>query len=106
MSTTIPVALVDASNQLYNLGRPLAKIQEPVSTLTPISAIPGKISGFGDTTRTHRSVSLSDSGEGFSMSRFNSEVYPIPGPLCERRGVDNFGAPTRYDGRPEFLVQR
>jgi hypothetical protein len=106
MSTTVPVALVDASNQLFNLGRPLTKIQEPASTLPPLSSVPGKITGFGDSTRVHRSVALSDAGEKFNMSRFTTEVYPIPAPLCERRGVETFGAPTRYDGRPVFLVQR
>lgn len=105
-TTEIPVALVDSSNALRNLGRPLTKIPTPLPTLPSISRVPGKVGAYGDVTRVHRSVALSDSGEGFAMDRLSSEVYPIPGPLCDMRGTFQiFGCPSRYDGRNEHIYE-
>lgn len=106
MSAEIPVVLVDASNTLRNLGRPLSKVQDPVPTLPPVSTLPGKTNGYGEVTRAHRSVSVSDAGERFSMGRFQSELFPIPGPICDTRNLDQvFGYSARYDGRNEFLYE-
>ena len=103
-NTALPVALVDASNQLRNLGRPLTKVQDPVPTLPSISTVQGKVGAYGELTRAHRSIAVSDAGDSFSMSRFASEVYPIEGPVCDMRGpFQQFGQPSRYDGRDPIV---
>lgn len=101
------VALVDASNMLQNLGRPLTKVETSVPQLPDFSKVPGKVGGYSETTRVHRSVGLSDAGERFAMGRLESEVYPIAGPLCDMRNTNQvFGQPSRYDGRQDFLFYR
>ena len=107
MSTEIPVALVDASNFLYNLGTPLSKVQAPVPQMPALSRVPGRAGAYGDVTRAHRSVGISDGGEKFAMDRMAAEVYPIQGPLCDMRGTYQvFGQPSRYDGRSQYVYDR
>lgn len=98
--TTVPVALVDASNQLNNLDRPLSKMTAQPSSMPSISSVPGRMGQYGEVTRAHRSVAFSDAGMAFNTGRLESEVYPIPAPLCDLRGTFQvFGEPSRYDGR-------
>lgn len=107
MSTSLPVALVDASNQLQNLQRPLSKVPEPVAQLPEVSPIQGRVGAYGEITRAHRSVTLSDGGQGFLMGRLDSEKYPIDAPLCDLRGTFQvFGQPSRYDGRDPVVYDK
>ena len=104
---SIPIALVEASNQLYSMGIPLTKTPKPVSSLPSMSRVQGRAGAFGEMTRTHRSIAVSDSGEGFAMGRISSEVYPIPGPLCDMRSTyDVFGQPSRYVGREPAVYEK
>lgn len=106
-STNVPVSLVDASNQLRNLGIPLSKTPEAVAALPEASVIPGRVGAYGEITRVHRSVALSDAGQSFAMSRIDSEKYPIEGPLCDLRGTYQlFGEPSRYDGRDPIVYEK
>ena len=98
--TDTQLSRVDDSNFLRNLGRPLSKVPDPAPTLPPLSAVPGRVGAYAEVTRAHRSVALSDAGEQFSQSRFASETYPIQGPLCDMRDINQvFGLPSRYIGR-------
>lgn len=107
MSSAVPVSLVDASNQLRNLGIPLSKTPEPVASLPEVSRVPGRVGAYGEVTRVHRSIALSDSGESFAMSRIESEKYPIDAPLCDLRGTYQlFGEPSRYDGRDPVIYEK
>ena len=106
-STDIPVSIVDASNQLRNLGTPLSKTQEPVAALPEISTVPGRVGVYGEVTRVHRSIALSDAGQSFAMGRLDSEKYPIEAPLCDLRGTyQQFGQPSRYDGRDPVIFEK
>jgi hypothetical protein len=101
---TVPVALVDASNQLQNLGRPLSKLTVEPASMPSLSAVPGRVGQYGEITRTHRSIAMSDAGMAFNAGRLESEVYPIPAPLCDQRGTFQiFGEPSRYDGRDPVI---
>ena len=101
----VQTRLADASSQLRGLQRPLSKVEPPVPALPLISAVQGKTGAYGETTRAHRSVFLSDAGDQFSQSRFASEVYPIPGPLCDMRGLYQvIGQPSRAEGRDPFVI--
>ncbi len=103
--TSVPVALVEASNALTNLQRPLSKVQDTLPPLPTVSSIPGRVGQYGEVTRAHRSVSMSDAGLSFNTARLQSEVYPIPAPLCDLRGTFQvFGEPSRYDGRDPVVL--
>ncbi len=107
MSSAVPVSLVEASNQLKNLGIPLSKTTEPVAPLPVVSAVPGRVGAYGEITRLHRSVALTDAGQSFAMGRIESEKYPIEGPLCDLRGTfQQFGEPSRYDGRDPVVYEK
>lgn len=103
--TSVPVALVEASNALTNLQRPLSKVQETLPPLPAVSSVPGRVGQYGEVTRAHRSVAISDAGMAFNTARMQSEVYPIDGPICDLRGTFQvFGEPSRYDGRDPMVL--
>lgn len=103
--TSVPVALVDASNTLTNLQRPLSKVPETLSPLPAVSSVPGRVGQYGEVTRAHRSIAISDAGLSFNTSRMQSEAYPIEAPICDLRGTFQvFGEPSRYDGRDPVVL--
>jgi hypothetical protein len=103
--TSVPVALVEASNQLSNLQRPLSKVPDALPSLPPVSSVPGRVGYYGEVTRAHRSVAISDAGMAFNTARMQSEVYPIEGPICDLRGTFQvFGESSRYDGRDPVVL--
>lgn len=102
---SVPVALVEASNQLSNLQRPLSRVQDPLTKLPAVSSVPGRVGQYGEVTRAHRSVATSDAGLAFNTARMQSELYPIEGPICDLRGTFQvFGEATRYDGRDPYVL--
>lgn len=106
-SPSLPVSLVDASNELTNRGRPLSKVQDTLPPLQPFSAVQGRAGAYGETTRVHRSIAVSDSGESFFMGRIASEQYPISGPLCDLRGpYQVVGESARWEGRTPIIYEK
>lgn len=92
--------LVESSNLLLGIERPLSKLGKPVEPLPMNSPLTGRLGGMGDTTRMKRYVAQSDSGYGDSSRRFWSEWYPLAAPYCDTR--DNggvLGEASRLIGR-------
>lgn len=105
MSFENAAQIAEASNLLLGLGRPLQKIDNEAPGMPQWSPVPGKLGAYGEGTRVHRSVFLSDAGNSFNMSRIESEKYPIPGPLCDMRSLFQVtGAPSRYEGRDPMIT--
>lgn len=89
---------VDSSNLILGIGRKLSKAQEEPSMLPSKSPVPSimpfRIEG------PSRKDSRLTRGSDHSLSRFQSEWYPLPAPFCDPRpSMDLVGDPTRITGR-------
>lgn len=95
---------VEASNYLTNRGVFLSRVPEletGAPQYAPAHRPATNVSGFAEVTRRRRASALGDAGKGFMESRLESEVYPIPGPICLDVMV---GESSRMQGRDPLIM--